>query len=51
MAISFRKPYDLRVVVGLVALAVVLGILNNLRVYEEQRVEWFGGPAVGAEED
>ena len=31
------------------ALAVVLGILNNLRVYDEQRVKWLGGAVAGAE--
>lgn len=43
---GFRWP----VVVGLILLSLVLGVLNNLRVYEEQRVEWFGGPAVESEE-
>ena len=37
------------VLFGIVALAFVLGILNNLRVYEEQRVKWFGGPVVETE--
>ena len=34
--------YDLRVLIGLVLVAVILGILNNMRVYEEQRVPWMG---------
>ena len=38
------------VVAGIVVLAILLGILNNLRVYEEQRVNWFGGPVVATEE-
>ena len=38
------------VLVGIVAVAIVLGICNNLRVYEEQRVNWFGGPVVATEE-
>ena len=38
------------VVAGIVVLAILLGILNNLRVYEEQRVTWFGGPVVATEE-
>ncbi len=38
------------VVMGVIAIAVVLGILNNIRVYEEQRVNWFGGPVVESEE-
>ena len=38
------------VMAGAVALAVLLGIFNNLRVYEEQRVNWLGGPVVMTEE-
>ena len=38
------------VLAGIVAVAIVLGIFNNLRVYEEQRVNWFGGPVVATEE-
>lgn len=34
--------FNLWVVAGIVLLGVVLGLLNNLRVYEEQRVEVFG---------
>lgn len=44
------RHFNWWVVAGVVVLAVVLGILNNLRVYEEQRVDWFGGPVVGEEE-
>ena len=44
-----KLPFDIRVVMGIVALAVVLGVLNNFRVYEEQRVKWFGGPVVSDE--
>lgn len=47
---NMRQPFNLWVLAGLVALALVLGILNNLRVYEEQRVNWFGGPAIETEE-
>lgn len=39
-----RFRFDIRVLAVLIALAVVLGILNNLRVYEEQRVPWLGAP-------
>ncbi len=35
----------------MVALAIVLGVLNNLRVEDEQKVQWFGGPVVSAELD
>ena len=45
-----RRGFDLRVLAALVVLAVVLGVLNNLRVFEEQRVKWFGGPVIEAEE-
>jgi len=34
--------FNIVVLAALVVLAVVLGIVNNLRVYEEQRVPWFG---------
>ena len=34
------------VLAALVALSVVLGILNNLRVHDERKVKWFGGPVV-----
>lgn len=34
--------YDLWVILGIFLLAVVLGVLNNFRVYEEQRVNLFG---------
>ena len=50
MVKEFLKELDWRVIAGAVALAFLLGILNNLRVYEEQRVEWFGGPVIEAEE-
>ncbi len=38
------RHIDLIVVVDIVALAVLLGILNNLRVADERKVKWFGGP-------
>lgn len=38
------------VLAGIVVAAIALGICNNLRVYEEQRVNWFGGPVVAAED-
>ena len=46
-----KIPIDFRVVLGIVLLAVVLGVLNNLRVYEEQRVKWFGGSVVAVEQE
>ena len=48
---SQLSNYNWFVVVGIVVLSVILGIVNNLRVYEEQRVNWFGGPVVSAEEE
>ncbi len=46
-----KIPIDFRVVLGIVLLAVILGVLNNLRVYEEQRVKWFGGSVVAVEQE
>ena len=43
--------FDLRVVLALLTLAVLLGLLNNLRQPEEQRVPWFGAPASLTEEE
>ena len=37
------------VVAVVVALSVVLGILNNLRVHDECKVKWFGGAVVSAD--
>ena len=37
------------VLAALVVLSGVLGILNNLRVHEERKVKWFGGPVVSAD--
>ena len=48
--IKLKGFFDVRVVLGIVLLAVGLGVLNNLRVYDEQRVKWFGGPVIEAEE-
>ena len=39
------------VLAAIVLGAVMLGVLNNLRVDEDSRVHWFGGPVVPAEED
>ncbi len=43
-----KCPFSIPVLAGMLALALVLGILNNLRVDEEKRVHWFGGPVVAA---
>lgn len=34
--------YNLWVILGLLLLSIALGVVNNLRVYEEQRVSWWG---------
>ena len=44
-----RPRFNPAVLAALVALAVVLGILNNLRVYEEQRIPWFGSSQEGTD--
>ena len=36
---------DLAVVACIIAVAVLLGILNNLRLSDERKVKWFGVPA------
>ena len=41
--------YNLVVLAAIAALALVLGLLNNSRVYEEQRVPLFGDIVVGEE--
>lgn len=43
---SVRTGWNLWVLIGLVLGAVVLGVLNNFRVYEEQRVPWLGRPVL-----
>ncbi len=40
------KPFNFKVVLGLVAGAIVLGVLNNFRVPQEHRVSWFGGQQI-----
>lgn len=39
------QEYNLAVLAGILALAVLLGVLNNLRVADERKVKWFGAPA------
>ena len=36
------KRFNLLVLVAIVACAAILGVLNNFRVYEEQRVPFWG---------
>ena len=46
-----KKFFDLAVVACIIALAVLLGILNNLRVSDERKVKWFGAPADRADQE
>ena len=39
-----KKHVDLVVITCIVALAILLGVLNNLRVADERKVWWFGPP-------
>ena len=39
------RHFDVAVVACIIALAVILGILNNLRVADERKAKWFGAPA------
>lgn len=36
------RPMNFKVIISAVVLAAILGILNNMRVYEERRVSVFG---------
>ena len=56
MLVKLCRAYNLAVLAGILALAVLLGILNNLRVANERKVKWFEAPEVrtdqnAAEED
>ena len=46
---AFQRHFSIAVLVVLMLLAVLLGVLNNFRVDEEKRVDWFGGPMVVSE--
>ena len=37
---------NIRVAVAIVGLSVLLGVLNNFRVPEPNRVSWFGGQTI-----
>ena len=45
-----RRHFNLAVLLGIAAASLLLGILNNLRVDEERRVNWFGGPVVSSDD-
>ena len=38
------RAYNLAVLASILALAVLLGVLNNLRVADERKVKWFEAP-------
>ena len=38
------RQFDFIVVAVIVLLAVLLGVLNNLRVADERKAKWFGAP-------
>lgn len=38
--------YELRVLLAIVGLALVLAVLNNIRVPEANKVSWFGGQQI-----
>ena len=40
-----KTHVNLAVVACIIALAVLLGVLNNLRVADERKVGWFAAPA------
>ena len=40
------RHLDFVVVACILMLAILLGVLNNLRVAGERRVKWFGAPAI-----
>ena len=44
-----KKHVDLVFVTCVVALAILLGVLNNLRVADERKVLWFGAPTDSAD--
>jgi hypothetical protein len=45
------RAYNLAVLASILVLAVLLGVLNNLRVADERKVKWFGAPAARANQN
>ena len=45
------REFDLVVLACILVLAVLLGVLNNLRVADERKVKWFGAPADRADQN
>ena len=48
---KLRQRFNLVVVGCIVLLAILLGVLNNLRFADERKVKWFGTPADRDEQD
>ena len=38
------RQFDSVVLLWILGLAIILGVLNNLRVVDERKVRWFGAP-------
>ena len=51
MLVRLCRAYNLAVLAGILALAVLLGILNNLRVADERKVKWFEAPDIQADQN
>ena len=51
MLVRLCRAYNLAVLAGILALAVLLGILNNLRVADERKVKWFETPDVWTDQN
>ena len=45
------RAYNLAVLASILVLAVLLGILNNLRVADERKVKWFETPEVWTDQN
>ena len=45
------RAYNLAVLASILVLAVLLGILNNLRVADERKVKWFEAPDIQADQN
>ena len=51
MLVKLCRAYNLAVLASILALAVLLGILNNLRVADERKVKWFETPEVWTDQN
>ena len=48
---GWRMRYNLMVLAAMVLLSILLGVLSNMLVDEEKRVDWFGAPTMADDED